>query len=62
MSSYLYYNNNEDNNTLTKLMQAAMTVSVSEAAAPTYSERLGEDLNGDMWIRSFLINTKRGRL
>jgi hypothetical protein len=29
------------------------------AEASLYSERLGEDKNGDLWIRSFLINTKR---
>src|SRR5919198_1889280 len=29
------------------------------SAPPLYVERLGQDSNGDMWVRSFLINTKR---
>lgn len=34
------------------------TTTLIPAEASLYSEKLGEDAKGDLWIRSFLINTK----
>src|SRR5919202_5891606 len=63
-----YYDNNYNSQIITELLtdatksiMAMRTSSVAEASntTPSYVERLGQDSNGDMWVRSFLINTNR---
>ena len=58
------YNYNYYDNRVTKLLDEAVSGAAAEASSlfPTsnsvYSERLGTDSKGDLWIRTFLINTR----
>jgi hypothetical protein len=62
-------NNNDSINTVTKWFDdairstaLAMAEASNSASGSTMQiERLGEDSNGDMWIRSFLINSNRNQ-
>jgi hypothetical protein len=46
-----------DNNEVTYKLREAFRSGMAEASAPSIT-RLGEDKNGDLWIRSLLINDK----